>query len=197
MRKSIISTIVTAVLISCTTEMDVSENPITSPNLVLNVSDKMNITDQNVLSQSRIKTERLFKTIGTPLVVPLLEESDPGLFLIPIATGDSLTVDALYLADATGTMFDINNLYPIKSVIYSPNDDEPYRLIVTDKDGGIKAFYIDSFICNLTGKYEKKWTDILSVYFFFVSLQANMAIWWLMPPDVRESGESPGLFLQL
>ena len=25
----------------------------------------------------------------------------------------------------------------------------------------------------------------------------NMAIWWLMPPDVRESGESPGLYLQL
>jgi len=24
-----------------------------------------------------------------------------------------------------------------------------------------------SIICNLTGKYEKKWTDILSVYFFF------------------------------
>jgi hypothetical protein len=24
-----------------------------------------------------------------------------------------------------------------------------------------------------------------------------MAIWWLMPPDVRESGESPELYLQL
>ncbi len=30
-----------------------------------------------------------------------------------------------------------------------------------------------------------------------VSLHSNMAIWWLMPPDVRESGESPELYLQL
>ena len=28
-------------------------------------------------------------------------------------------------------------------------------------------------------------------------LAANKAIWWLMPPDERESGESPELFLQL
>ena len=31
----------------------------------------------------------------------------------------------------------------------------------------------------------------------FVSLPLNMVIWWLMPPDVRESGESPELYLQL
>jgi hypothetical protein len=30
-----------------------------------------------------------------------------------------------------------------------------------------------------------------------VTLQARKAIWWLMPPDVRESGESPELYLQL
>lgn len=147
MRKTIISIIFTALLISCTGEMDVSENPITSQNLVLNVSDKKNITDQNVLSQSRIKTEQLFQSLGrTPLLVPLIEESDPGVFLVPLAEGDSLTVDALYLADATGKTFDINNLYPIKSVIYCQNADEPYRLLVTDKDGSTKTFYIDSFM---------------------------------------------------
>jgi hypothetical protein len=32
---------------------------------------------------------------------------------------------------------------------------------------------------------------------FAPSLQAKMAIWWLMPPDERESGESPELCLQL
>ena len=30
-----------------------------------------------------------------------------------------------------------------------------------------------------------------------VTLQPTKAIWWLMPPDVRESGESPELYLQL
>ena len=30
-----------------------------------------------------------------------------------------------------------------------------------------------------------------------VPLHSDMAIWWPMPPDVRESGESPELFLQL
>jgi hypothetical protein len=29
------------------------------------------------------------------------------------------------------------------------------------------------------------------------SLHTIKAIWWLMPPDVRESGESPELYLQL
>ena len=29
------------------------------------------------------------------------------------------------------------------------------------------------------------------------SLHARKAIWWQMPPDVRESGESPELYLQL
>lgn len=146
MRKAIISIIFTVLLISCTGEVISPEPPITSPDIVLTVGGKIGITDQNVLKHSRINTERLFQTLGTPLRVPLLEESDAGLFIVPIATGDSLAVDALYLADATGTTFDINNLYPIISVIYSPNDDEPYRLIVTDKDGGIKAFYIDSFM---------------------------------------------------
>ena len=52
----------------------------------------------------------------------------------------------MYLADATGTMFDINNLYPIKSVLYSPNGDEPYRLLVTDKDGSTKTYVIDAWM---------------------------------------------------
>lgn len=146
MNKTIISIIVSAILISCTEEVISPASPITSPDIVLTVGGKLDITDQSVLCQSRIKTERVFQALGTPLVVPLLEESDPRLFLVPTATGDSLAVDALYLADATGKTFDINNLYPIKGVIYSPNDDEPYRLTVSDKDGSIKSYYIDSFM---------------------------------------------------
>lgn len=97
------------------------------------------------------RTMSLFLThvdtaLGTPLRVPLIEESDCTLFLVPIATGESLAVGALYLADATGTTFDINNLYPIRSVIYSPNDDEPYRLIVSDKDGTTKTYVIDVWL---------------------------------------------------
>ena len=30
-----------------------------------------------------------------------------------------------------------------------------------------------------------------------VTLHARKAIWWLKPPDARESGESPELYLQL
>ena len=114
---------------------------------MLTVGGKIGITDQNVLKHSRIKTERLFQALGTPLRVPLIEESDRTLFLVPVAEGDSLKVDVLYLADARGTSFDvINNLYLIKCVIYSPNDDEPYRLIVRDKDGSTKTYVIDSFM---------------------------------------------------
>lgn len=146
MNKTIISIIITAILISCSGEVISPEPPITSPNIVLTVGGKIGISDQNVLSKSRIKTERLFQALGTPLRVPLIEESDCTLFLVPIATGESLAVGALYLADATGTTFDINNLYPIRSVIYSPNDDEPYRLIVSDKDGTTKTYVIDVWL---------------------------------------------------
>jgi len=38
-------------------------------------------------------------------------------------------------------------------------------------------------------------------YLFALGLQRpcnqNKAIWWQMPPDVRESGENPELYLQL
>lgn len=147
MNKTIISIIVSAILISCTEEVISPASPITSPDIELTVGGKLDITDQSVLCQSRIKTERVFQALGTPLVVPLLEESDPGLFLVPTATGDSLAVDALYLADARGPSFDvINNLYPIKCVIYSPNDNEPYRLTVSDKDGRTKTYVIDGWM---------------------------------------------------
>jgi len=49
----------------------------------------------------------------------------------------------------------------------------------------------------LSFENENKSKFILHFAHLFVPLQANMAIWWLMPPDVRESGESPGLYLQL
>ncbi|SFO64582.1 hypothetical protein SAMN04487852_10463 [Prevotella sp. tf2-5] len=49
------------------------------------------------------------------------------------------------------------------------------EVVITTKNSGI--------IC----KYRKK----------FVPSHPEMAIWWLMPPDVRESGESPELYLQL
>ena len=146
MNKTIISIIVSAILISCTEEVISPASPITSPDIELTIGGKIGITDQSVLCQSRIKTERLFQSVGVPLIIPLLEESHPGLFLVPVAERDSLAVDALYLADATGTMFDINNLYPIKSVIYSPNGDEPYRLLVTDKDGSTKTYVIDAWM---------------------------------------------------
>ena len=49
----------------------------------------------------------------------------------------------------------------------------------------------------LSFENENKSKFILHFAHLFVPLPTNMAIWWLMPPDVRESGESPELFLQL
>lgn len=146
MNKTIISIIVSAILISCTEEVISPASPITSPDIELTVGGKLDITDQSVLCQSRIKTERVFQALGTPLRVPLIELSDPALFLVPVAERDSLAVDALYLADARGKTFSVNNVYPIKCVVYNQNDDEPYRLTVSDKDGRTKTYVIDSFM---------------------------------------------------
>ena len=44
---------------------------------------------------------------------------------------------------------------------------------------------------------ENKSNFILHFARFFVPSQPDKAIWRLMSPDVRESGESPELYLQL
>ena len=41
--------------------------------------------------------------------------------------------------------------------------------------------------------------SLFTIHFslLFRIFAAERAIWWLMPPDARESGESPELYLQL
>lgn len=71
-------------------------------------------------AESRKELKKRFSEAvqGIPLTIPLIEESDPSLFLMPVSNGDdSLRVDRLYLVDTTGEKFDFErDIYSIDSV---------------------------------------------------------------------------------
>lgn len=71
-------------------------------------------------AESRKELKKRFSEAvqGIPLTIPLIEESDPSLFLMPVSNGDdSLRVDRLYLVDTTGEKFDFErDVYRIDSV---------------------------------------------------------------------------------
>lgn len=88
---------------------------------------------------------------GTPLIIPLPEQSDPTLFLMPVSNNkDTLRVDRLYLVDCTQKEFiyerDIYMINEIKKV----NDvkDSIVKFIATvtsDKDASQHEYEIDGY----------------------------------------------------
>lgn len=76
-------------------------------------------------SQAR---ERFSQAVqGNPLVVPLIEESDPSLILMPVSNDTSnFKVDRLYLVDTTREKFDyardIYNIDSFERICISPED---------------------------------------------------------------------------
>lgn len=71
-------------------------------------------------AESRKELEKQFSEAvqGIPLVTPLIGESSPCLFLMPVSNDDdNLRVDRLYLVDTTGEKFDFErDIYSIDSV---------------------------------------------------------------------------------
>jgi len=83
---------------------------------------------------------------GTPLVIPLPEESDPTLFLMPVSDNDTIpTVDRLYLVDGTRMKFCFErDIYTVDRI---ERTEESIIAVVSSTYGGSKHNYeIDGFL---------------------------------------------------
>ena len=150
-KKSIatIITIVVLVLISCTSvDTDYPLEDVCLQNITLQPKD---VCENQSLAQSRKQTEMNFSRSvnGIPLVIPLIEESSPSLYLIPVATDTSMHIKKLYIADSSqkfrfGFNYD-RDVFSVDSVYYFIDREEPWIVIASRKDGTKKSFSIDSF----------------------------------------------------
>ena len=118
------------------------------------------------LAESRKKTEiGLSQAIqGTPLVIPLPEESDPTLFLMPVSNDKSnLVIDRLYLIDGTQEVFifdrDIYQIKCVKRIYEDKNFYLKYIVIATsNKRNTQHEFEIDGYMYHQIWKINnEKW----------------------------------------
>lgn len=111
------------------------------------------------MADSRKQTEIRFAQAiqGIPLVIPLPEESDPTLFLMPVSNDkDILKIDRLYLVDSTGEEFDFErDIYEIKHIERideTENSSCKYIAVVSNiQDKTQHEYEIDGFM------YHKIW----------------------------------------
>ena len=107
-----------------------------------------NVVFDEKLAQSRRNTEIMFReaTKSIPLVIPLIYESDPGVFIMPVAFDSTMHVDCIYLVDHLNPDFICNrDIYKIDSLLYYVDDTErPYRVVVS-RDNIHKTYLLDSF----------------------------------------------------
>ncbi len=114
-----------------------------------------------VHKQTELKFARAIQ--GVPLVVPLPEESDPILFLMPVSENDTIpVVDALYLVDNTRREFsferDIYNVCRIEIT-----GETPKAVVYNVFDGSEHEFEIDSFMLHTIIRINKgKWRQYSS-----------------------------------
>ena len=144
-----IITLVVLVLISCTsvdTDYPLEEGCL--QNITLQQKDEC---DNQTLAWSRRQTELNFtrSVNGIPLVIPLIEESSPSLFLMPVATDTSMCIQKLYIVDSTqkfrfGFNYD-RDVFSVDSVYYYIDEEEPWIVVASGKDGTKKKFSIDGF----------------------------------------------------
>lgn len=101
-------------------------------------------------AQSRRNTEIMFREVtkSIPLVIPLIYESDPGVFIMPVAFDSTMHVDCIYLVDHSNPDLDFDgkrDIYIIDTLLYYVDDTErPYRVVVS-RDNIQKTYCIDSF----------------------------------------------------
>ena len=128
---------------ACTTADDPSLKKIESEPFLEDATVK-----SEELDQSRRNTEIMFveATKSIPLVIPLIYESDPGVFIMPVAFDSTMRVDCIYLVDHLNPDFICNrDIYKIDSLLYYVDDTErPYRVVVS-RDNIHKTYIIDSF----------------------------------------------------
>lgn len=97
---------------------------------------------------SRMQTEqKLIQAVGGGILLlfPLIEESDPGLFVMAVANDSSLQVDRLYLLDSKQS-FSYENIFSIDSLIYYVNnEEEPFQVVVSKNDIQ-KTYNIDTYM---------------------------------------------------
>jgi hypothetical protein len=83
---------------------------------------------------------------GTPLVIPLPEESDPTLFLMPVSDNDTIpTVDRLYIVDGTREKFSFErDIYKVDRI---ERTEETIKAVVSSiYDGNERKYEIDGFL---------------------------------------------------
>ena len=124
--------------------------------------------EEAVVYKSRKQTEMEFAQSiqGTPLVIPLVRESDKSLFLMPVANDSTIRrVDRLYLVDSTQDDFIYErDIYRVDSIVKKNVDSlySTYYAVVSNiKDGINKEYELDGYMYHQIrkindNKYEYK-----------------------------------------
>lgn len=147
----VISTIVMFALFSCTlvepdSLMEESNSPVKSTQTESEKTKEK--SDKQSLARYYKQLEKSFSEAvdGIPLSYPLVEMSDPSLFLMPVADDSTMHVQRLYLIDSThGFSYD-HSIYSLDSIYYYIDAEEPLRAIVSRMDGLKTSFIIDGFM---------------------------------------------------
>ena len=116
------------------------------PNCTLHANDGR---DKQSIEQSRMLTETKFSTAtgGYVLSYPLIFESDPSLsWLLVCDDSTKMQIDRVYLVDATHEFRFDRDIYSLDSVYYNPNEEGPFRVVVSGKNGIKKSYLIDGFM---------------------------------------------------
>lgn len=144
-----IATIVIFALFSCTSvDFDYLLEESYSPVLSAQTENAKELSDKQSLAKYYRQVKKNFSEAvdGIPLSYPLIEKSDPALFLMPVADDSAMHVQRLYLIDATNDFTYDRSIYSLDSVYYNIDAEEPLMAIVSRKDGLRTSFIIDGFM---------------------------------------------------
>lgn len=164
--KKSIAIVISVAVIAISSCMSVdSDYPLDEPSLsnsTLQVNDRR---ETHSLELSRKLTERKFSnaTGGYLLSYPLVFESDPSLFWLLVSDDSTkMQINRVYLVDATHEFRFERDIYPLDSVYFKPNEEEPFSIVVSGKSGIKKSYYIDGFMYHTIIKIHKNEFEIPS-----------------------------------
>lgn len=154
--KTIIAIMYIMHICACT----ITDEPLLSEGIEPELMEEGKAISDEALSQSIQNTELMLKkyTGGTPLVLPLIYESDPGVFIMPVSFDSTMHVDCTYLVDNSNPDIDFDgnrDIYIIDSIYYVDDAERPFRVVVSR--GNIhKTYCIDSFQYREIQKINRK-----------------------------------------